>query len=407
MNEVLGGGFASRMFSNVRSKQGLAYSVYGSLGSDYYHPGLFRAGLQTKSSTTTKAIAAVKAEITGIIDNPPSEAELKRAKDAILNSFIFHYDSKAKILSQQMTYAFYGLPSDFLEQYRANIEKVTVADVARVARQYVHPDKLAILVVGKSADFDQPLANLGKVTPIDITIPPPADTTPKVAKSDTALEAGKQAWAKVTKALGAEALKKVEALRSGVSVTLKMGGQSLSLKQNTTIVFPGKVRQAVTTPLGDQTVVINGEDGFMMMGEKVQPLPATVLQEQTKEQGRNLLYLLHYYDDPALEVLAAGEEKIEGTDCQILATSFKGVESRLWVAPDGKVLKQTYQGMNPLTRTPGMIENVYSDYRPEGELLFARQAARRIDGEELMTITIDSFEVNPKVDLNLFKKPAE
>ena len=407
MNEVLGGGFASRMFSNVRSKQGLAYSVYGYLGSDYYQPGLFQAGLQTKSSTTTKAIVAVKAEITGIIDNPPSEAELKRAKDGILNSFIFHYDSKGKILSQQMTYAFYGLPSDFLEQYRANIEKVTIADVARVARQYVHPDKMAILVVGKASDFDQPLTNSGKVTPIDITIPGPADTTPKVAKNDAALEAGKEIWAKVAKALGAETLKKVEALRSSVSVTLKMGGQSMSLKQNTTIVFPGKVRQAVTTPLGDQTVVINGEDGFMMMGEKVQPLPATVLEEQSKEQGRNLLYLLHYYDDPALEVLAAGEEKIEGTNCQILAISFKGVESRLWVAPDGKVLKQAYQGMNPITRTPGMNENVYTDYRPEGDLLFARQASRRIDGEELMTITIDSFEINPKVDLNLFKKPAE
>jgi predicted Zn-dependent peptidase len=398
MNEVLGGGFASRMFSNVRSKQGLAYNVYGSLGSDYYQPGLFRAGLQTKSSTTTKAIAAVKAEITGIIDNPPSDAELKRAKDAILNSFIFNYDSKAKVLSQQMTYAFYGLPADFLERYRANIEKVTVADVTRVARQYVHPGQLAILVVGKASDFDQPLSNLGKVIPIDITIPPPADTTPKVAKSAAALEAGKQIWAKVAKALGADALKRTESLRSGASVTLK---------QNTTIVFPDKVRQAITTPMGEQIVVINGAEGFMMMGEKSQPLPANLLQEQTKEQGRNLIYLLHYYDDPALEVLAAGEEKIEGTDCQILAVSFKGVESRLWVAPDGKALKQTYQGMNPLTRAPGMVENTLSDYRPEGTLVIPRQQARRIEGEELMTITIESLEVNPKVDMGLFKKPAE
>ena len=53
------------------------------------------------------------------------------------------------------------------------------------------------------------------------------------------------------------------------------------------------------------------------------------------------------------------------------------------------------------------IENIYTDYRPQGELLIARQAARRIDGEELMTISIDTLEVNPKVDMNLFKKPAE
>ncbi len=406
MNEVLGGGFASRMFSNVRSKQGLAYSVYGSLDSDYYQPGLFRAGLQTKSSTTTKAIAAVKAEIAGIIDHPPTEAELKRAKDAILNSFIFHYDSKSKVLSQQMTYAFYGLPSDFLEQYRANIEKVASADVARVARQYIHPDKMAILVVGKSADFDQPLSNLGKVTSIDITIPPPPDTTPKVAKNAAALEAGKQTWTKVAKALGGDVLKKAETVRAGASVALKMGGQSMSLKQNTTIVFPDKVRQAITTPLGDQTVVINGGDGFMVMGDKVQALPAAVLQEQTKEEGRNLVYLLHYYDDPAMEILAAGEEKIDGADCQIVALTFKGVESRLWIAPDGKILKQTYQGMNPLTRTPGMIESILSDYQPEGALLVPRHQVRKIDGEELMTITHDSLEINPKIDLNLFKKPA-
>jgi zinc protease len=96
---------------------------------------------------------------------------MKRAKDSILNSFVFNYDSKSKILGQQMLLDFYGLPADFLEQYRANIEKVTREDVARVAKKYVHPDQLAILVIGKGADFDKPLSTFGKVTTIDITIP--------------------------------------------------------------------------------------------------------------------------------------------------------------------------------------------------------------------------------------------
>src|ERR1044071_4655762 len=407
MNEVLSGSFASRMFSNVRSKKGLAYSVYGSLGSDYYQPGLFRAGLQTKSSTMSKAIEAVRAEIVGIIDTPPSQDELKRAKDSILNSFVFHYDSKAKILSQQMTYAFYGLPSDFLEQYRANIEKVTISDVSRVARQYVHPDKLAILVVGKEADFDQPMASLGKVTTIDISIPPPADSTPRAEKSAASLEAGKQIWARVVKAVGSDALKKTDSVRSSANVAVKMGGQSMSLKQTTTIVFPDKVRQVISTPRGDQTVVINGEDGFMLMGEKAQPIPPPLMTEQSKEQVRNLFYLFRYHDDPGLEMISAGEEKIDGADCQILAASFKGVESRLWVSSEGKILKQSYQGMNPLTRAPGMVENKLSDYRPEGGLLIPHQQERKIDGEELMQITMDSFEINPKVDPDIFKKPQQ
>jgi zinc protease len=407
MNEVLGGGFASRMFSNVRSKKSLAYNVYGSLGSDYNQPGVFRAGLQTKSSTTIKAIEAVKAEVTGIIDTPATEAELKRAKDAILNSFVFNYDSKAKILSQQMTYAFYGLPADFLEQYRANIEKVTAADVARVAKKYVHPDKLAILVVGKAADFDQPLTNLGKVTPIDITIPAPADATPKAEKSAANIAAGKQTWSKAIKAMGGDALKKADAVRTSGGVELKMGGQAMSLKQNSTIAFPDKMRTAITTPFGDQTVVLNGTEGFSLAGDKVQPLPAAMLQEQTREQGRSLYYLLRYQDDPTLELLAAGQEKVEGTECQILATTFKDVESRMWVAPDGKILKQTYQGMNPITRTPGMVETTMSDFRAEGGLLLPHKQVRKIDGEEVMTITLDSFELNPKLDPDLFKKPAQ
>ena len=71
----------------------------------------------------------------------------------------------------------------------------------------------------------------------------------------------------------------------------------------------------MTTPVGEQTVVVNGKDGFMLMGGKAQPLPATMLEEQAKGQGRSLHYLLRSYDDPALEMVAAGEEKIGGADC--------------------------------------------------------------------------------------------
>jgi zinc protease len=99
--------------------------------------------------------------------------EMKKAKDAILNSFIFEFDSKQKVLAERMRYEFYGFPPDFLEQFRAGIDKVTTADVDRVARKYVHPEKMAVLVVGNSKDFDRQLSTLGKVTPVDISIPPP------------------------------------------------------------------------------------------------------------------------------------------------------------------------------------------------------------------------------------------
>ncbi len=85
-------------------------------------------------------------------------------------------DTAPVVLNQQVTYEFFGYPPDFLERYRREIETVTAADVARVARKYVRKDDLAVLVVGKAADFDKPLATYGPVTKIDITIPPAPGT---------------------------------------------------------------------------------------------------------------------------------------------------------------------------------------------------------------------------------------
>ena len=171
MNEVLGGGFSGRLANAIRTKKGLAYNVSGGLGAAFNRPGLMRAGMQTKSASLFDAIAALKEEIGGIVTNPPTDEEMKRARESILNSFVFNYDSRAGILFQQMTYAYYGLPANYLETYRSNIEKVTKDDVVRVAKAHVHPENLSVLIVGRSADFPKPLDALGKVTTLDITIP--------------------------------------------------------------------------------------------------------------------------------------------------------------------------------------------------------------------------------------------
>jgi zinc protease len=72
-----------------------------------------------------------------------------------------------------MAYEFFGYPADYLERFRAGVEKVTAADVARVASKYLHKNQLAVLVVGHSSEFDKPLSSLGPVTNVDIAIPPP------------------------------------------------------------------------------------------------------------------------------------------------------------------------------------------------------------------------------------------
>lgn len=176
MNQIFSGGFGSRLFQDVRTKQGLAYAVGGAYGASFDHPGVFYTAASTKSASTVQATKSMLDEIHELKTKPFTQAELASAKDQLLNSFIFHYDSKDKVLSQAVELEFYGYPADFLTKYRAGIEAVTLANVERVAKKYIDPAKLAVLVVGNESQYQTPLSalDLGPVQPLDITIPMPA-----------------------------------------------------------------------------------------------------------------------------------------------------------------------------------------------------------------------------------------
>jgi zinc protease len=173
MNRILGGGFTGRLFKNVRSREGLAYSVFGAYSANYEYPGEFYVGCQTKSESTVHAIRAMIKEVEKIRESEVTDEELALAKQSFLNSFVFNFDSKGEIVNRLMAYEYFGYPADFLQKIKTNVEKVTKADVLRVAKQHLHPDKLQILAVGRPDDFDEPLSVLGPVNKIDITIPTP------------------------------------------------------------------------------------------------------------------------------------------------------------------------------------------------------------------------------------------
>jgi len=172
-NEAFGGGFSSRLFNDIRTKRGLAYGVGGGVGTNFGHPGILQIAMGTKSQSTVEAIQALDEDIANLSKEPITDDEIQRAKDSILNAFIFRLDSPDKILAERMTYEYYGYPPDWLDKYQAEIKKVTAADVNRVAGKYLHRDQLAVLVVGNTKEFDKPLSSLGTVKEIDITIPPP------------------------------------------------------------------------------------------------------------------------------------------------------------------------------------------------------------------------------------------
>lgn len=175
MNEVLNG-FSGRLFNEVRSRQGLAYSVYAFWSPRFDYPGLFIGGGQTRTETTVPFVQSVKAEINRIRQEPITAAELAQAQDAVLNSFVFNFQSPSQALNRLIRDEYYGYPADFIFQFQAQVKATTAQEVLTAAQDRLDPEKLVILVVGNQSGISPALSTLapnGQVTAIDITIPSP------------------------------------------------------------------------------------------------------------------------------------------------------------------------------------------------------------------------------------------
>jgi zinc protease len=171
--DILGSGFTSRLVSQIRTKLGYAYEIGAAWAANYNHPGSFRITGSTKSNSTTETLQAINAEIGKLRSSEVTPQELDTAKQAVLNSFVFFFDSPVKTLNRALRYEYFGYPKDFLFQYQKAIAAVTRADVLRVAQERFRPENLTIVAVGNPKDFGKPLTALGGVTPIDLTIPEP------------------------------------------------------------------------------------------------------------------------------------------------------------------------------------------------------------------------------------------
>ncbi len=173
-NQILSGSFGARLFSNVRSKQGLAYDVHGGVGFQWDYPGMAILSMSTKTETTGAGIDALIREARDMVKNPPTDEEVSKAKAARLNSFVFSVDSPAKILGKYLTYEYFEYPSDWLMKFKKGIEQVTTEQVREAARKHLRPTDFFILVVGPRVGTAPALARYEQLQELDISIPEPS-----------------------------------------------------------------------------------------------------------------------------------------------------------------------------------------------------------------------------------------
>ena len=162
MNDILGGGgFTSRLLTRVRSDEGLAYSARSSFGMGTYYDGVFRVAYQSRSETVARAAAIVLEEVERMRSEPVSESELSTAVASFVETFTRNFSSAAATAGLFARDEYTGRDPEYLARYRERISAVTADDVLRVAREYLHPDRLVMLIVGnldavQAGDPDNP-----------------------------------------------------------------------------------------------------------------------------------------------------------------------------------------------------------------------------------------------------------
>lgn len=168
-NDILGGSsFRSRLFNDVRTKRGLAYSVGSRLLTGMHDQGVWMLRAETKLISTQDVIERFVANMERMRQEPVTDAELAEAKEAYVNSFVFSFASPSAIVSRLMELEYDGLPKDFLQQLRTQVIQLTKDDVLAAAKKHLHPDRLKIIAVGSGDALTKALSTFGEVKEIKL-----------------------------------------------------------------------------------------------------------------------------------------------------------------------------------------------------------------------------------------------
>lgn len=410
MNNILGGSFGSRLFNSVRSREGLAYAVFGVYTANIAYPGVFYSFASTKSETTVKTIQEMIKEIERMQTDPPNEDEMRMGKDGYLNSFVFKFDTKSEVVTRLMTYDFYGLPEDFVFQEKENVEKVAPDDVTAAAKKNLHPDALQILVVGKGEDFNVPLEHLGlgKVDTIDITIPS-GEEEKALAVTPENLNKGRGILQKAVEVHGGlENFKKINSVSRKGTILFSMGGQEIPISVESIEVFPDKSK-SVMSIMGQKVVQIrNGNTGWKtdQMTMQLTAMTKEDIADAEKDWTRSTIHIFQALDDPYYQAVYDGTGKINGTPVEFVALVDKNGEPICRLAFNTQTFElvgKSYYEETPLGA--GTVEELVSNFADIEGVKLPMATVRNLNEQKLSQSDIAEFIVNGEIPPDAFEKP--
>lgn len=399
-NTIFSQGFDSRLFTRVRTKEGLTYGVGGGINRNFSYPGLTSFTTFTKSGSTFKAVRSMLDEMQRIRREPVTPQELQDAKDYLLNSNVFKFSSPESVLNRRMSQEFYGLPADMDDKFVEQVKGVTAADIQRIAEQYIHPDKMMVVVLGKEADLDEKLDAWAPLKKLDITIPPPPLKEKFPEFSPESLAKGQEIWKKAVAAGYRNYQKLLKSSRSTMDVTITMPQGKMQMKMTDTTRYPDYSHQQMEIMGMKIITVTTPEGGYVdQMGQK----KALSAEEVNQNRFARFHDLLTQADTFRIQFLK--EDVVDGQPVNVLLVRDEEGSKwkKLFVNQKSGLLmaEESLMDMMGQGKKPG--RTVYGDYRQVKGLPFAHTVRVEFDGKPFMESKVTQVEVNPALDDSLFK----
>ncbi len=415
MNRIFGGGYNSRLNTEVRVKKGLTYSASSSFNPHRY-TGSFTVGTYTRTAATVEAAKLVVDLIARMSTGDVTPQEIDFARDYLAGVYPIQSETSEDVANRVLTAAAFDLPADYNSTYPDKIRAVTSAQVRDMAMHYLSAKDLDLVFAGNVSAFRD---DIKKAFPdakyeeipfdqVDLLAPdlrkakaPPA--------THASLEQGRQIILAAAHAAGGDALASLAALKMTEDGKIIRPDGDIPRSVKWVVSYPDRARGEFNLSGKDIVQVCDGHSAWVQMGAETHdatPMAREFLRAISLYGGGWGLYrevLDGKISGPA--IMAIGDEQIDGKETTGVAVDAAFGTIKLYFDPANHLLVAArYQSAGSQGASDN--EQRWSDYRNVDGRQFAFSTVVYRDGVKYMESTIQQLDLNPKVDDALFAMPA-
>jgi zinc protease len=419
--KILGGEGGNRLHRVLRSERGLTYGASADTNA-LKEGGDVVADTDTRSDSTGEVLRLIVDEFWKLQRQRVQPRELADAQAYLTGSFPLTIETPSAIALQILNAVFYGLDLSELEDFRDRVNAVTVDDIQRVAREYLHPDRLSIVLVGDASAFAKQLPGVGfeqferiPLEELDLALVglrrqrTPVGPLKPVAFCGTgappaAADAARELILRAVRAKGGlEKLRSIRTVKAVSTTVIDMAGTRAELPTTTSIRYPGSFRVEASTPEGPLVQVFTAGTFWVEDARGSREAPPQVAAEMRAIVQRDSLPLLLALADGRLtatrtDVIEAGQS-LPGLN--VTSAGLRGL-TVIFDPVTSLILKQRYMSADG----EGVAEEAFSDYRDMDGLQVAFRAVLRRPRAPTIERRLQTFEYNLQLPPALFTRPS-